>query len=85
MFYLAPVKNLKGEVFPAALTKGWKAKNLIQKCCCRLDNGRYEAAKENVDFSLSNAADVEIKEPEWLISGYIPRYGTTIAGRGRNW
>lgn len=35
------------------------------------------------DFSLKKAADVEIKEPEWLIPGYVPRYGiTTIAGEG---
>lgn len=34
-------------------------------------------------FALKKAADVEIKEPEWLIPGYVPRYGiTTIAGEG---
>lgn len=76
-------EELEKEVFPA-LTRGWKAKKPYTKnAAAVLDNGRYRAAKENVDFSLSNAADVEIKEPEWLISGYIPRYGiTTIAGEG---
>lgn len=35
------------------------------------------------NFSLSNASEVEIKEPEWLVPGYIPMYGiTTIAGEG---
>lgn len=32
---------------------------------------------------MNKATDVEIKEPEWLIPGYIPKYGiTTIAGEG---
>ena len=36
-----------------------------------------------IDFHLEKASDVEIKEPEWLIPGYIPKYGiTTIAGDG---
>ena len=39
-----------------------------------------QAAK---DFDLKDASKVEIKEPEWLIPGYIPKYGiTTIAGEG---
>ena len=49
-----------------------------------LDNGRLRPVKQqNADFHLDKAADVEIKEPEWLIPGYIPKYGiTTIAGEG---
>lgn len=38
---------------------------------------------KKVDFHLDKAVDVEIKEPEWLVPGYIPKYGiTTIAGEG---
>lgn len=46
------------------------------------DGGRARAIG-NADFHLEKAAEVEIKEPEWLIPGYIPKYGiTTIAGDG---
>jgi len=39
--------------------------------------------KKIEDFRLDHAAQVEIKEPEWLIPGYIPKYGITIiAGEG---
>ena len=32
---------------------------------------------------IEKASNVIIKEPEWLVPGYIPRYGiTTIAGEG---
>lgn len=45
------------------------------------DGGRVR--NQNVDFSLQKAANVEVKDPEWLIPGYIPKYGiTTIAGDG---
>lgn len=38
---------------------------------------------KKADFHLDKAEKVEIKEPEWLIPGYIPKYGiTTIAGEG---
>ena len=48
-----------------------------------LDKGRMRPAKAEKDFHLSKASDVEEKEPEWLIPGYIPKYGiTTIAGEG---
>lgn len=47
-----------------------------------LDNGKTRPVKEQ-NFQLNIASDVEIKEPEWLIPGYIPKYGiTTIAGEG---
>ncbi len=46
------------------------------------DNGSARPIK-NTDFHLDKAEEVEIKEPEWLIPGYIPKYGiTTIAGEG---
>ena len=39
--------------------------------------------QEAKDFDLKDASKVEIKDPEWLIPGYIPKYGiTTIAGEG---
>lgn len=49
-----------------------------------LDKGRFRPVKAKIsDFHLDKAANVEIKEPEWLIPGYIPKYGiTTIAGEG---
>lgn len=38
---------------------------------------------KTANFSLDKAAGVEIKEPEWLVPGYIPKYGiTTLAGEG---
>ena len=47
-------------------------------------NGQPPAQHKKIeDFHLDQAAQVEIKEPEWLIPGYIPKYGiTTIAGEG---
>lgn len=46
------------------------------------DRGQARTVKK-ADFHLDKAVDVEIKEPEWLIPGYIPKYGiTTIAGEG---
>lgn len=49
-----------------------------------LDGDRFRPVKlQSTDFHLEKAADVEIKDPEWLIPGYIPKYGiTTIAGDG---
>lgn len=48
------------------------------------DGGRARPVKsQNEDFHLEKASSVEIREPEWLIPGYIPKYGiTTIAGDG---
>lgn len=46
------------------------------------DKGKSRPLK-HADFHLDKAVDVEIKEPEWLIPGYIPKHGiTTIAGEG---
>lgn len=53
-----------------------------QKDVAVCDHGRARIAK-HADFHLEKAESVEIKEPEWLIPGYIPKYGiTTIAGDG---
>lgn len=48
------------------------------------DKGRLRPVRAKIsDFHLDKAASVVIKEPEWLIPGYIPKYGiTTIAGEG---
>lgn len=48
------------------------------------DNGIFRPINTKpLDFHLEKAADVEIREPEWLVPGYIPKYGiTTIAGEG---
>ena len=47
-----------------------------------VDDGKVRESKP-LDFTLQCAADIEEKEPEWLISGYIPKYGiTTVAGEG---
>lgn len=46
-----------------------------------LDHGKIRRVKRPV--ALSCAEDVEEKEPEWLIPGYVPRYGiTTLGGEG---
>lgn len=73
-------QELEKTIFPA-LKRGWKAEApYYSKTVC--DNGQARPVKVK-NFHLSNAADVEIKEPEWLIPGYIPKYGiTTIAGEG---
>ncbi len=48
-----------------------------------MENGVIKPVGKSTDFHLNSAADVEIKEPEWLVPGYVPRYGiTTIAGEG---
>lgn len=42
-----------------------------------------EKQKKSLDLTLEKACDVESKIAEWLIPGYIPKYGiTTIAGEG---
>lgn len=44
------------------------------------DRGKARPVKK-ADFHLDQAKLVEVKEPEWLIPGYVPKYGiTTIAG-----
>ena len=45
------------------------------------DKGTARTVKKPPALSL--ARDVEVKEPEWLVPGYIPRYGiTTLAADG---
>ena len=45
-------------------------------------NGMFTDGKV-LDFDTEKASSVTVKEPEWLVPGYIPKYGiTTIAGEG---
>lgn len=54
----------------------------LEKMPVVFDKGKARPVKK-ADFHLDKASGVEIKEPEWLIPGYIPKYGiTTIAGEG---
>lgn len=47
------------------------------------DNGKARPVKHSEPVILGTADSVKIKEPEWLIPGYIPRYGiTTLGGEG---
>lgn len=72
-------QELEKEVFPA-LKRYQKGNAPYYKPVP--DNGGVRVAKQT-DFHLEKAADVQVKEPEWLIPGYIPRFGiTTIAGEG---
>lgn len=72
-------QELEKEVFPA-LRREWEATAPYYKAV--VDKGKVRPVKR-ADFHLDHAAQVEIKEPEWLIPGYIPKYGiTTIAGEG---
>lgn len=77
-------EELEKEIFPA-LSRGWEASAPYYKkkeYGAVPDKGKVRTPKK-ADFQLFKAADVEIMEPEWLIPGYIPRYGiTTIAGEG---
>lgn len=72
-------QELEKEVFPA-LKRDWKAERPYsgQPVC---DRGKSRQVKKAP--KIEKASSVMIKEPEWLIPGYIPKYGiTTIAGEG---
>lgn len=71
--------ELEKEVLPA-LKRDWKTE---KHYAAVLDKGNSRTAKEMPKLSVEKACNVIIKEPEWLIPGYIPKYGiTTIAGEG---
>ena len=60
-------------IFPAI--RRWENKVVF-------DNGKFRPVAKN-DYNLKSAKDVMEKEPEWLIMGYIPKYGmTSLAGEG---
>ena len=70
-------QELEKEVFPA-LKRNWPATHPYTTT----KNGIFTTAKP-LTFGIDKASDVIIREPEWLIPGYIPKYGiTTIAGEG---
>jgi predicted ATP-dependent serine protease len=67
--------ELEKEVFPA-LERNWKAeRDYTKEPTAKVFNAPH--------LKLRKASEVIAKEPEWLIPGYIPRYGiTTIAADG---
>lgn len=72
-------QELEKEVFPA-LKRDWKTERPYsgQTVCDRGESRQVKKAPK-----IEKASSVMIKEPEWLIPGYIPKYGiTTIAGEG---
>lgn len=72
-------QELEKEVFPA-LKKGWTATHPYMATAG--PDKKFHPVK-SFNFNVEKAGDVIIKEPEWLIPGYIPKYGiTTIAGEG---
>lgn len=87
-----PEDELEKSVFPAikrflskqqeedeCIGKGWEEHQTGKAVC---DNGKSRQSKP-LNFNLEKACDVEAKEAEWLIPGYVPKYGiTTIAGEG---
>ena len=65
-----------------ALSAAQEEKPADQQKKTACDRGKARTVKK-ADFHLDQAKLVEVKEPEWLIPGYIPKYGiTTIAGEG---
>ncbi len=53
-----------------------------KKALAITQNGELIPIKSS-NLSVESASEVVIKDPEWLIPGYIPKYGiTTIAGEG---
>ncbi len=61
------------------IENGWKEHKGGKIVC---DNGRARQSN-SLNFALEKACNVEAKEAEWLIPGYVPKYGiTTIAGEG---
>ena len=72
-------QELEQEVFPA-LKRDWFPERPYM---ATVGPDRKTHAVKSFNFNVEKAGDVIIKEPEWLIPGYIPKYGiTTIAGEG---
>lgn len=68
-------KELEKEVFPA-LKRDWKTERPYV-----YDGGKPRPVKHPP--KIEKASGVIVREPEWLVPGYIPRNGiTTIAGEG---
>lgn len=76
-------EELEKEVFPALkrYEKGTAPyiANSNSGACAVLDNGRFRpVANKITDFSVKTLGDFKQKEPEWLISGWIPKYQITV-------
>ncbi len=73
-------QELSREVFPA-LSRGWKAeKPYTGRAVC--DGGKSRSLKVH-SVKMSQIGEIQEKEPDWLISGYVPRYQiTSLAGDG---
>ena len=64
-------QELEKEVLPA-LKRGWKTE---RPYTATVGPDKAFHPVKPFDFSVEKARDVIIKEPEWLIPGYIPKYG----------
>lgn len=72
-------QELEREVFPA-LKRDWFPERPYMTS---VGPDRKFHPVKLFNFNVEKAGDVINKEPEWLIPGYIPKYGiTTIAGEG---
>ena len=73
-------QELEREVFPS-LKRDWKSDNpyTTQAVC---DRGKSRQIKTH-SVKMSQIGEIQEKEPDWLISGYVPRYQiTSLAGDG---
>ena len=77
-------EELEKEIFPA-LSRGWEASAPYYKkkeYGAVPDKGKSRAQK-NTSPAMVKITEVEEKEPDWLICGYMPRYQiTSLAGDG---
>lgn len=72
-------QELERQVFPA-LKRGWMPERPYTKAC---DKGKVRQQKNN-SLEMVTMDSAQEKEPDWLITGYIPRYQiTSLAGDGR--
>lgn len=73
-------QELIREVFPA-LSREWRVeKPYTERAVC--DGGKSRPSK-NYSVKMSQIGEIQEKEPDWLISGYVPRYQiTSLAGDG---
>ena len=71
-------QELERQVFPA-LKRGWMPERPYTKAC---DKGKVRQQKNN-SLEMVTMDSAQEKEPDWLITGYIPRYQiTSLAGDG---
>lgn len=71
-------KELEKTVFPA-LKRGWKTEKPYTAVC---DNGKFRQQK-NHSLEMVTMDSAQEKNPDWLITDYVPRYQiTSLAGDG---